>query len=81
MADSNLVLYNADFPRTKKNKLADELKKQNETLADKYNPEGKFPYTLLLNAEGTIIKRWDGLPTENSIQFTNEVRNLSNAHR
>src|ERR1700709_559279 len=54
-ADSNLVLINADFPRNKANKLSAEQTKQNDSLADKYNTEGGFPYTLLLNADGKIL--------------------------
>src|SRR5438552_19059918 len=46
-ASENLVLVNADFPRQGKHKLPAEQKKMNEELADKYNPEGKFPYTIL----------------------------------
>ena len=38
MADTSLVLVNADFPRNRKNKISEQVKKQNELLADKYNP-------------------------------------------
>jgi len=81
MADTTLVLVNADFPRNKKNQLDNLIKKQNEALADKYNPEGKFPFTLLLDANGKIIKFWDGLPNENAEQFTNELKNICNANK
>src|ERR1700677_4651476 len=47
-ADSSLVLINADFPRNKKDKLSNDQQQQNNSLADKYNPDGKFPFTLLL---------------------------------
>src|SRR5215213_8207586 len=49
-ASENLVLVNADFPRQNKHKLPVDQKKINEELAEKYNPEGKFPYTVLLTA-------------------------------
>ena len=68
-ADSNLVLISADFPRLKKNQLAKDLQKSNEKLADKYNPDGIFPYTLLLNAEGKLLKSWEGLPDFMAEQF------------
>ena len=73
-ASENLVLVNADFPRQNKHKLADEQKKMNEELADKYNPEGKFPYTLLMTADGKILKQWDGLPDVSDKQFVDEIR-------
>src|SRR6478609_4759445 len=55
-ADENLVLVNADFPRLKKNILSKQQQKQNESLADTYNSSGAFPLTLLLNADGRILK-------------------------
>ncbi|MEO8413441.1 MAG: thioredoxin family protein [Ginsengibacter sp.] len=79
MANTKLVLVNADFPRNKKNQLDKQLTKQNDALADKYNPEGKFPFTLLLDADGTIIKSWDGLPNESAEEFTDEVKNTCDA--
>jgi thioredoxin-related protein len=75
MADTDLVLLNADFPRMKKNQLSKEQQKENDLMADQYNPKGKFPYTLLLNAEGRVLKEWDGLPDETAETFTIEVRN------
>ena len=59
-AEKNLVLVRADFPRSKKNQLSKEQTKHNEELAEKYNPQGKFPYTVLLDADGKVIKEWDG---------------------
>src|SRR6478609_9409111 len=55
-ATENLIIYNADFPRQSKNKLAKDIVKENETLADKYNSKGIFPLILLLDAEGKVIK-------------------------
>ncbi len=60
IAEKNLILVRADFPRTKKNQLSKELARHNEVLAEKYNPNGKFPLTLLLDSGGKIIKEWDG---------------------
>ncbi len=81
MADTSLVLINADFPRKKKNQLAADKQKQNNSLADKYNPEGKFPYTVLLTADGKLIKTWDGLPDENAVKFTAMVKSICNANK
>jgi thioredoxin-related protein len=60
IANEQLILVRADFPRSKKNKLSAEQTLHNEALAEKYNPLGKFPYTLLLDANGKIIYKWDG---------------------
>lgn len=60
IADEQLVLIRADFPRSKKNQLSKEHKAHNEALAEEYNPLGKFPYTLLLDKNGKVLKEWDG---------------------
>jgi len=60
LADKELILVRADFPRSKKNQLSKEQTKHNEALAEKYNPSGKFPLTLLLDAHGKILRTWDG---------------------
>ncbi len=78
-ADSNLISYNADFPRNKRNQLDNKVKTQNEKLADTYNPEGKFPFTLLINEEGNVVKSWDGLPVEDSASFTQELKAICDA--
>ncbi len=80
-ADSNLVLVNADFPRLKKNQLSKDQQKKNDKLADKYNPQGSFPFTVLLNAEGKVIKSWDGFPEKTAEQFTGQLKELINARQ
>ncbi|WP_344826051.1 thioredoxin family protein [Chryseobacterium ginsenosidimutans] len=73
----NVIVYiNADFPRNKKNQLSPELKKENASLADHYNSKGLFPYTLLLNSEGKVLKSWEGLPSENALAFSKEIREI-----
>ncbi|MFN0255613.1 thioredoxin family protein [Pedobacter ureilyticus] len=79
MAEQNLVLFNADFPRNKKNQLPADKKKQNEALAELYNPKGRFPYTVLLSAEGKLIRAWEGLPDENAAQFTATIKQICDA--
>ena len=81
MADTCILLVNADFPRNKKNQLSKPQVKQNEMLADKFNPNGSFPYTVLINAEGKLIKAWDGLPKENAGQFAMEVKAICDANK
>jgi thioredoxin-related protein len=60
LAEKQLVLVRADFPRSKKHQLSKDQIKHNEALAARYNPSGKFPLTLLLDAKGNIVKEWDG---------------------
>ena len=79
MADSNLILVNADFPRSKKNQLSTQQQTLNNAAADKYNTQGKFPYTLLLDPNGRVLKSWEGFPNEKAADFTAEVRSAIDA--
>ncbi len=76
MADTTLVMLNADFPRMKKNQLPGKQQELNNTMADLYNAQGKFPYTVLLDADGRVLKAWDGLPEEKPEAFTAELRSV-----
>jgi len=76
-ASEHLVLVRADFPRQKKNQLSKEQTKKNEELADKYNPDGKFPYTILVDEHGKVIKAWDGFPNESPENFVSEIASFS----
>jgi thioredoxin-related protein len=80
LADGSLVLLNADFPRSKKNQLPKETIQRNEVLANQYNPLGKFPYTVLLTAEGKVIQSWEGYPQNNSQLFIDQIKSVCNAH-
>jgi thioredoxin-related protein len=79
-ASENLELVNADFPRLKKNQLSKEQQKKNEQLADQYDPQGSFPYTVLLNDEGKVVKAWEGYPNVSPEEFTSQLKSLVNAH-
>ena len=68
----------ANFPRMKKNQLSKELVKRNEALADQYNPKGKFPFTLLLDENGKVLKTYDGFPGVSAEEFTNNIKTFSN---
>src|SRR5579864_1234252 len=69
MADSLLVMVNADFPRKKKNQLSAPQQQLNNAMADQYNAEGKFPFTVLMNANGKVLKAWDGFPEMKPEEF------------
>ncbi len=78
-ADSNLILVNADFPRLKKNRLSAEQTSKNELLADQYNKEGAFPYTVLLNSQGIVLKEWSGHPEGSVEDFVNDIKKIQSA--
>jgi thioredoxin-related protein len=75
-ASDHLVLVRADFPRQKKNQLPKEQVKLNETLADQYNPDGKFPFTLLVDEHGKVLRIWDGFPNETPDQFVSDINSV-----
>lgn len=81
MAKGNLVMVNADFPRKKKNQQSAELVKRNEALAEKYNKEGLFPYTLLLNADGKVLKTWKGKPEVPVEKWAKEIKAICTANK
>ena len=78
-AEKELVLVNADFPRLKKNQLSKEQQKKNDQLADRYDPQGHFPYTVLMDEEGKVIRSWEGYPNMKAEEFTTEIKAAMNA--
>lgn len=55
-----VLLYKADFPRKKKLQPPLPIKAQNETLAQQYNPNGIFPYILLLDSDLNVLLEEQG---------------------
>ncbi len=80
-ATNNLIMVNADFPRLKKNQLSRDKQKYNEVLAEKYNSEGTFPCTLLLDSNGNVLFTWKGYYNKGAESFTNEVKQLVKNYR
>lgn len=79
-AKENLVMVNADFPRSKKNQLPAEQQKINDGLAERYNPNGLFPYTLLLDADGNVVHAWEGFYQQGAAAFTEQVKTIIASH-
>ncbi|MGN6249024.1 MAG: thioredoxin family protein [Ginsengibacter sp.] len=77
-AKKNLVLVNADFPRKKKDQLSKEQQKENDALAAKYNPDGRFPFTVLLDSNGNKLKVWDGYYSQGPDNFVDEITGVKN---
>ncbi|MBO9673127.1 MAG: thioredoxin family protein [Sphingobacteriaceae bacterium] len=75
-AAANLLLVRADFPRMKKNQLPKEQVRLNESLAELYNKDGKFPFTVLVDENGKVLKSWDGFPGESAQAFVAEIEKL-----
>jgi len=80
-AADHLILVNADFPRLKKHELPKDQQKKNDQLADKYNKDGIFPLTVLLSADGKVLKEWQGLPPVSSEEFTKQVKEVIDARK
>ena len=69
LADEKLILVQADFPRQKKNQPTAEQIIRNETMAEKYNPNGIFPLTVLIDAKGKALMSWEGFYKEGASSF------------
>lgn len=54
-ASEHYVMYNADFPRKKKNELPPALSEVNSDLAEKYNPKGHFPLVIVLDKHQSVL--------------------------
>ncbi len=78
-ASDHLILVNADFPRLKKNKIEDGQTAKNNALAAVYDPDGKFPLTVLVNARGKVLQEWDGLPRATPEEFTEQIKTVPDA--
>jgi len=54
---------------------------RNEALAEQYNKGGAFPLTLLLNADGKVLKTWQGKPEMSVAQWTAEIKAVCDANK
>ena len=80
-ANDHLVLVNADFPRKSKNALPADLAKRNGELADRYNKQGHFPFTLLLDSTGKVLKTWNGKPDASVGGWISEIKSVCDARQ
>jgi hypothetical protein len=70
-AEKSIVVLKADFPQ--RTSLSAALEEQNASLAEKYNPDGVFPYLLLLTPGKSVLSSViyrDQSPAE----FINEIQ-------
>lgn len=54
-AQEHYVLFRADFPKRKKNKLTDTVEQLNNNLAQKFNAKGYFPLVVIFDNKGTVL--------------------------
>lgn len=54
-ASEHYVMYDADFPRKKKNQLPEEKLNVNKSLAEKYNPKGYFPLVVVMDKDQHVL--------------------------
>jgi thioredoxin-related protein len=57
LATDKFVMYKADFPMRKKNKLSKEKQDENGALAEKYKQNGIFPLVIVLNTNAKELGR------------------------
>lgn len=72
-AEESLVLVNLDFPYQRKNKLPKEQEAYNASMADRFNPEGKFPRAILLDPQGEIIREIEYKPGMEGSTFMQNI--------
>ena len=80
-SDTILVLVNADFPRLRKNQLPSVQQKINDAIADKYNSRGSFPFTVLLDENGRVLKQWEGFPKVSPEDFAADIQAVIDANK
>jgi len=55
LAEQQLVLVKADFPRKKKNQLGPDQQTINGDLAKKFNAQGEFPKVVLMDSQERVL--------------------------
>lgn len=70
-AEKNIVVLKADFPQ--RTLLPTALQEQNASLAEKYNPDGIFPYLLLL-APGKSVLSSVSYRNQSPTEFIDEIK-------
>lgn len=72
-----MVCVTVDFPKQKKNALSPSQQKQNDALAEKFNPKGVFPLVVVINTNEMVLgfKTFEDVTPE---LFTKELMVLIN---
>jgi hypothetical protein len=75
-ASENLILVNLDFPMKNKGENKEYTAKK-DNWSEKYNPNGSFPLTILIDKHGKVVKKWTGnitLPVDSFIKQINSAQ-------
>lgn len=72
-AEKHLVLMEVDFPNLKN--LPERVKKQNDQLMKKYSVE-TFPTLILVDADGKVVKQFEGYQSGGPEAFIAELEKL-----
>jgi len=54
-SESEILVVIVDFPYKKKNRLPKDQQSHNELLAEKYNQDGVFPKSILIDADENVL--------------------------
>lgn len=72
-ASENLILVNLDFPMKNKGENKEYTAKKDH-WSEKYNPNGHFPLTILIDKNGKVLKKWTGNITDSPEKFIDQIR-------
>jgi thioredoxin-related protein len=72
-ASENLILVNLDFPMKNKGENKEYTAKKDH-WSEKYNPNGSFPLTILMDKHGKVLKKWTGNITDSPEKFIDQIR-------
>jgi peroxiredoxin len=61
--------------------LPSAQQKINDAIADKYNSNGSVPFTVLLDANGKILKQWEGFPKVSPEEFAADIQSVIDANK
>lgn len=70
-ANDNLVILKADFPQRKK--LPASEQKQNDALAEEYNPKGVFPKLVLLREDRSVLSALT-YSNQTTVEFISQIK-------
>ena len=73
-AQEHLVLLRLDFPQESPQDPA--LRKRNEALAARYDPEGVFPMIMVLNGDGKVLTTDQGYAAGSAKEILGNLKKL-----